>query len=93
MPHSEFVALARLALKWHDLALGGRLRSDQQLRLFRGLPVSPYILFPCVIGEGGLCLWLLVAGVNKTKWCAIVGDTFFERGKLSDSAQNLCNQT
>jgi hypothetical protein len=108
VPHSEVVALARLALKWHNLGfqialtffgfalliegylifrsrlfsslarsaprLGRCLLSDQQFRLL-GLPVSPYILYPCPIGEGALCLWLLVVGVNETKWRAIMGAT------------------
>jgi hypothetical protein len=30
--------------------------------------ISPAILFPCLIGEASLCLWLLVKGVNLAKW-------------------------
>lgn len=30
----------------------------------------PYILAPPFFGEGGLALWLLVLGVNETKWRA-----------------------
>jgi len=31
---------------------------------------SPFILIPCVIGEGALALWLLIVGVNAAKWQA-----------------------
>ena len=30
--------------------------------------LSPYNFLPGVIGEGSLTLWLLVAGVNETRW-------------------------
>lgn len=30
--------------------------------------ISPGILFPCLIGEASLCLWLLVKGVDLDKW-------------------------
>jgi hypothetical protein len=30
--------------------------------------ISPAILLPPLLGEGSLCLWLLVKGVNLTKW-------------------------
>ena len=28
----------------------------------------PAILIPPLIGESGMCLWLLIKGVNVTKW-------------------------
>ena len=28
----------------------------------------PWILLPSLLGEGSLCLWLLVAGVNVERW-------------------------
>ncbi len=28
----------------------------------------PWILLPCALGEAALALWLLIAGVNTTKW-------------------------
>ena len=31
----------------------------------------PFILLPCLIGEGALCLWLLVRGVNVERWKAL----------------------
>ena len=34
---------------------------------FAGL-LFPYILFPAFIGELSLCLWLIVKGVNVSKW-------------------------
>jgi len=33
----------------------------------------PAIMLPVVIGEGSLCLWLLVKGVNLSKWNARAG--------------------
>ena len=30
--------------------------------------LSPYVLAPGIVGEGSLTLWLLVMGVNTTKW-------------------------
>ncbi|MFZ6816755.1 DUF4386 domain-containing protein [Undibacterium sp. Ji22W] len=30
--------------------------------------ISPAILFPALVGEASFCLWLLVKGVNLTKW-------------------------
>jgi hypothetical protein len=30
--------------------------------------LSPYNMFPGVLGEGALTLWLLVVGVNVAKW-------------------------
>lgn len=32
------------------------------------LPIFPYILFPCLIGESAVCLWLLIVGVNEERW-------------------------
>lgn len=39
------------------------------------LPIFPYILLPCVVGEGALALWLLIVGVNEPKWRAAAGQT------------------
>ena len=110
VPHGELVALARLALKWHDLgfqigltffgfalliegylifrsgyfprwlgalyALAGAcyLTNSYAYFLAPGLTIFPYILYPSLIGEGALCLWLLVVGVNETKWRAVAGE-------------------
>src|SRR5262249_7674070 len=30
--------------------------------------LSPYILFPGILGEGGLTLWLLLRGVDEKRW-------------------------
>ena len=30
--------------------------------------LSPYILIPGILGEGSLTLWLIVAGVNASRW-------------------------
>lgn len=33
-----------------------------QIRIF------PYIQLPALLGEGSLCLWLLIMGVNSARW-------------------------
>lgn len=33
----------------------------------------PWILLPSLLGEGSLCLWLLIAGVNVDRWNAVRG--------------------
>jgi hypothetical protein len=33
----------------------------------------PYILFPGLLAEGSLALWLLVVGVNLDRWSARAG--------------------
>lgn len=106
IPHGELAALARLALKWHDVGFqigltffgfalviyGGvifrsgffprflgllyglagacYLANCYAYFLAPGLPIFPYILYPCLVGEGALALWLLIVGVNETKWRA-----------------------
>ena len=35
-----------------------------------GRTLSPYILFPGILGEGALVVWLLVKGVNTDRWLA-----------------------
>ena len=32
---------------------------------------SPAILAPCLLGEGALALWMLIVGVNETRWRAV----------------------
>lgn len=112
VPHAELAALARLALKWHDVgfaigltffgfalliwgwlifrsgyfprwlgalyALAGAcyLTNSYAYFLAPDLPIFPYILYPCVVGEGALALWLLIVGVNETKWRAAAGETW-----------------
>ena len=34
------------------------------------LPIFPYILFPCLLGEGAVCLWLMIVGVDAPRWRA-----------------------
>ena len=36
--------------------------------LFPSLPLFPFILLPCLIGESACCLWLLFKGINPTAW-------------------------
>jgi hypothetical protein len=103
IPHGELAALARLALKWHDVGFGigltffGFALLIEGALIFRsgffprwlgalyglagacylinsfanflapGLPIFPYILYPCIVGEGALALWLLIVGVDEVK--------------------------
>jgi hypothetical protein len=110
VPHAEIVALARLALTWHDvgfdialtffgfalliegflifrsgyfprwlgalyaLAGGSYLVNSTVYFLAPGLDIGPYALLVCFIGESTLTLWLLIVGVNETKWRAAAGE-------------------
>jgi hypothetical protein len=109
VPHAELAALARLALKWHDVGfdigltffgfalliygyllvrsgyfprwLGGLyalagacyLANSYNYFFAPGWAFAPYLLYPCLVGEGALALWLLIVGVNETKWRAVAG--------------------
>jgi hypothetical protein len=33
-----------------------------------GDDVFPWILMPCLLAEGSLSVWLLIVGVNSSKW-------------------------
>jgi len=104
IPQAELAALARLALKFHDVGFGIGLtffgfalvlegvlivRSTYFPRwlgalyalagvcylvnsfatfIAPGLPVFPYILFPCLVGESAVAIWLLIVGVDAAKW-------------------------
>ena len=104
IPPGELAALARLALKWHDVGFGigltffGFALLIEGALMFRSgyfprwlgllyalagacylinsyasflaptLPVFPYILFPCLIGEAAVALWLLIVGVDEDRW-------------------------
>jgi Domain of unknown function (DUF4386) len=106
IPPAQLAALARLALKWHDVGFGigltffgfalliwGALMvrsgyfprwlgllyalagacyliNSYALFLAPGLPVFPWVLFPCLIGETAVSLWLLIVGVDEAKWRA-----------------------
>ena len=106
IPPHELAALARLALRWHDVGFGigltffGFALLIEGALIFRSgyfprwlgalyalagacylinsyatfmapsLPIFPYILFPCLIGEGAVCLWLIVVGVDAPRWRA-----------------------
>ncbi len=111
VPSAELAALARLALKWHDVgfdigltffgfalliegylifrsgyfprwlgalyALAGAcyLINSYAYFLAPALPIGPWILYPCLVGEGAFSLWLLFVGVNEVKWRAVAGET------------------
>jgi hypothetical protein len=106
IPHAELAALARLALKWHDVGFGIGLTFFGFALLIEGalivrsgyfprwlgalyalagacylinsfcnflapdLPIFPYILFPSLVGESAVCLWLLFVGVDEARWRA-----------------------
>ena len=105
IPHAELAALARLALKWHDVGFdigltffgfallieGGLIFRSGYFPRVLGLLyalagacylansyayflapnlLSPVILYPCLIGEGALTLWLIIVGVDEAKWRA-----------------------
>jgi hypothetical protein len=55
------------------LAIGGASYLVGSLTAFLALPSTPYLLLPCLVAEMSLALWLLVVGVNETKWRAQVG--------------------
>ena len=56
-------------LGWLTLGLSSTLAPQ----LARTL--SPYIMFPGIVGEVSLTLWLLVAGVNVGRWYELAGDS------------------
>lgn len=104
IPPHELAALARLALRWHDVGFGigltffGFALLIEGALIFRSgyfprwlgalyaiagacylinsyatfmapdLPIFPYILYPCLIGESAVCLWLIVVGVDAPRW-------------------------
>jgi hypothetical protein len=106
IPQAELAALARLALRWHDVGfqigltffgfalviygvvffrsgffpraigvlygLAGAcyLLGAYAYFLAPGLTVAPWTLYGSFIGESALTLWLLIVGVNETKWRA-----------------------
>ena len=35
--------------------------------------LSMYPLLPCLVGEGAFAFWLLIVGVNETRWRAVAG--------------------
>ena len=97
IPHAELAALARLALKWHDVGFdigltffgfalviygvvmfrsgffppvlgvlyglaGACYLANSCAYFFAPQLLSVYLLLPCLVGEGALALWLLIAG-------------------------------
>ena len=106
IPPAELAALARLALKWHDVGFnigltffgfalviygvvmfrsrffprflgvlyslaGACYLANSYAYFVAPALLSPYVLYPCLVGEGALALWLLIVGVNETKWRAV----------------------
>ena len=105
IPHGELAALARLALRWHDVGFdigltffgcglliygvlifrsgffprflgvlygmaGACYLANSCAYFFAPQLLSIYLLLPCLVGEGALALWLLIVGLNETKWRA-----------------------
>lgn len=54
------------------MALAGACYMANAFTIFLNAPLDlfPWIMAPCLIGEGGFTLWLLLAGVNDAKWRA-----------------------
>ena len=106
LPKAELAALARVALKWHDVGFNISLTFFGVALVIYGVVIfrsrflprligvlygiaglcylansfvyfmapslsSPAILAPCLLGEGALALWMLIVGVNETKWRAV----------------------
>ena len=65
LPVRLFSALARRALRSGRRLLG--LINSYATFMAPSLPIFPYILFPCLIGEGAVCLWLIVVGGRCAK--------------------------
>jgi uncharacterized protein DUF4386 len=55
------------------LALGGASYLIGSFTAFLALPSTPFLLLPCLIAEMSLAFWLLVVGVNESKWLTQVG--------------------
>ena len=106
LPKAELAALARVALKWHDVGFNISLTFFGVALVIYGVVIfrsrflprligvlygiaglcylansfvyfmapslsSPAILAPCLLGEGALALWMLIVGVNETRWRAV----------------------
>jgi hypothetical protein len=105
-PPAELAALARLALRWHDvgfevaltffgfalliegwlafrsgyfprwlgalymLAGGCYLAAAADFFLALNQPISSYFLYGSFSGEAAMALWLLIVGVDQTRWRA-----------------------
>lgn len=106
LPPDLVAALARLALRWHDVGfttaltffgfalviegalvvrsgyfprwlgaiylLAGACYLASSLDYFLALhwPISPYLQLGSFVGEAAMALWLLIIGVNETRWRA-----------------------
>ena len=103
IPHAELAALARLAMKWHDVGFdigltffgcalviygvviyrsgffprflgvlyglaGACYLANSYAYFFAPGLLSAYLLLPCLVGEGAFALWLLIVGIDETKW-------------------------
>lgn len=108
IPQAELAALARLALKWHDVGFDIGLTFFGFALLIYGVVIfrsgffprflgalygfagacylvnsyaffmapsllSPVILYPCLLGEGALALWMLIVGLDEAKWRVSAG--------------------
>jgi hypothetical protein len=56
-------------LGWLLVLVGGCYLVNSATHLvFTNVDLYPWILLPGLLGEGGLTLWLLLVGLNATKW-------------------------
>lgn len=112
IPAAELAALARLALRWHDVGFdigltffGFALLIEGGLTFRSGyfprwlgaiymlagacylaascdyfldldLPIFPYAQLGSLVGEASMALWLLVIGVNESRWRAATAEVF-----------------
>jgi hypothetical protein len=55
------------------LTVGGASYLIGSFTAFLALPSTPYLLLPCLVAEVSLAMWLLIVGVNETKWRTQIG--------------------
>jgi hypothetical protein len=54
-------------------AMAGACYLANSTAYFMAFPIPSYILYGSLIGEGALTLWLLIVGVDETKWRLAAG--------------------
>lgn len=76
LPRTVGVLLAIGGLSYLTYSFASFLAPDFAAQLV------PYIQLPSLVGEGSLCLWLLIAGVNAQRWNE-------QAGAARDAAQSV----